>query len=233
MVNKIKLSRVIHLIGLYRTVGYDDYSSTGPQPSGGAGRSICGPSPSSGPGIIVTAGMLRRFFLIVAAVTVLSCGPLWAQSHDAVEKATKDTLRQIDLQLELPRGVEPFRANFQLPQEVVWVALICAAALILYSFRDLIPFWRQQAANGWDTQAAESGEARLEQPAQALRAADELGREGRFVEAMHMLLIQSLADIRQYLGEQFADSLTSREILRGVRLPVDRHPCTTSSQASS
>jgi hypothetical protein len=165
--------------------------------------------------------MLRRSFLIVAAVAVLSGGPLWAQSDDAVEKATKDTLRQIDLQLELPRGVEPFRANLQLPQEVVWVALVCAAALILYSFRDLIPFWRQQAANGWDTQTAESGEALFEQSPQALRAADELGREGRFVEAMHMLLIQSLADIRQYLGEQFADSLTSREILRGVRLPVE------------
>jgi hypothetical protein len=165
--------------------------------------------------------MLRRSFLTVAAVAVLSCGPLWAQSHDAVEKATKDTLRQLDLQLELPRGVEPFRANFQLPQEVVWVALVCAAALILYSFRDLIPLWGGQTANAWDTQAAESGEALLEQPTQALRAADELGRDGRFVEAMHMLLIQSLADIRQYLGEQFADSLTSREILRGVRLPVE------------
>jgi hypothetical protein len=165
--------------------------------------------------------MLRRSFLIVAAVAVLSSSPLWAQSHDAVEKATKDTLRQLDLQLELPRGVEPFRAHIQLPQEVVWLALICAAALILYSFRDMIPLWHGQATNAWDQQATESGEALLEQPTQALRAADELGREGRFVEAMHMLLIQSLADIRQYLGEQFADSLTSREILRGVRLPVE------------
>lgn len=166
--------------------------------------------------------MLRRSFLIVAAVAVLSCGPLCAQNREAVEKATRDTLRQLDLQLELPRGVEPLRPhfNFQLPQEVVWMALVCAAALILYSFRDLIPFWRRQTANAWDTQAAAPGESRFEPPMQALRAADELGREGRFVEAMHMLLIQSLADIRQYLGEQFADSLTSREILRGVRLPV-------------
>jgi len=43
-------------------------------------------------------------------------------------------------------------------------------------------------------------------------------REGRFVEAMHALLLQSLADIRQQLDEQFADSLTSREILRGTKL---------------
>jgi hypothetical protein len=165
--------------------------------------------------------MLRRPFSIVAAVALLSGGPLWGQSHDAVEKATRDTVRQLDLQLDLPRGAEPFRPHFtfQLPQEVVWVALAGAAALILYSFRDLIPFWRRQSANGWDGHAAESGEAHLELPTEALRAADELERGGRFVEAMHMLLIQSLADIRQYLGEQFADSLTSREILRGVRLP--------------
>jgi hypothetical protein len=167
--------------------------------------------------------MLRRSLLIIiiAAVAVLPCGALWAQNHDAVEKATKDTLRQLDLQLELPRGVEPFRWNFnlRLPEEVVWVALACAAALVVYSFRDMIPIWRRHPANGWDPLATESSEALSDQPSQALRAADEMGREGRFVEAMHMLLLQSLADIRQHLGEQFADSLTSREILRGVRLP--------------
>jgi hypothetical protein len=52
----------------------------------------------------------------------------------------------------------------------------------------------------------------------ALSAADQLSRYGRFVEAMHMLLLQSLAEIRQRLGVQFADSLTSREILRGTTL---------------
>jgi hypothetical protein len=45
-----------------------------------------------------------------------------------------------------------------------------------------------------------------------------MSREGRFVEAMHFLLLQSLADIREQLRETFADSLTSREILRGARL---------------
>jgi hypothetical protein len=35
-----------------------------------------------------------------------------------------------------------------------------------------------------------------------------------------MLLLLSLSEIRRHLGEQFADSLTSREILRGARLPA-------------
>jgi len=33
-----------------------------------------------------------------------------------------------------------------------------------------------------------------------------------------VLLLQGLADIRRYLGEQHADSLTSREILRNTQL---------------
>ena len=37
---------------------------------------------------------------------------------------------------------------------------------------------------------------------------------------MHALLLQSLADVRQRLDEQFADSLTSREILRSTKLPA-------------
>jgi Domain of unknown function (DUF4129) len=54
----------------------------------------------------------------------------------------------------------------------------------------------------------------------ALTTADALSREGRFVEAIHLLLLQGLADIRQRLGLQFEDSLTSREILRRARLPA-------------
>jgi hypothetical protein len=49
-------------------------------------------------------------------------------------------------------------------------------------------------------------------------AADELAQQGRFVDAMHVLLLQGLADIRRHLDEQFADSLTSREILRSTKL---------------
>jgi hypothetical protein len=35
---------------------------------------------------------------------------------------------------------------------------------------------------------------------------------------MHLLLLHSLAEIRRQLGEKFADSLTSREIVRVAKL---------------
>jgi hypothetical protein len=49
--------------------------------------------------------------------------------------------------------------------------------------------------------------------------ADDLAREGRIVEAMHLLLLRSLAELRRSLDLRFADSLTSREILSRLRLP--------------
>jgi hypothetical protein len=52
-----------------------------------------------------------------------------------------------------------------------------------------------------------------------IEAADELAARGRFVEAMHLLLLHGLAHIRQRLDQQFSDSLTSREILYSTNLP--------------
>ena len=49
--------------------------------------------------------------------------------------------------------------------------------------------------------------------------ADDLARQGHYGEAMHVLLLKSLAEIRTRLGVSFAASLTSREIVRRVQLP--------------
>ena len=48
--------------------------------------------------------------------------------------------------------------------------------------------------------------------------ADDLARQGHYGEAMHLLLLKSLNEIRRQLGVSFAVSLTSREILRRLRL---------------
>jgi hypothetical protein len=48
--------------------------------------------------------------------------------------------------------------------------------------------------------------------------ADDLARAGRYAEAMHVLLLRSLAELRDKLKVTFADSLTSREILRRAPL---------------
>jgi hypothetical protein len=177
--------------------------------------------------------MLRRIAVIFAAVALLS-GPLRAQSPDNIERATrdsiqrldlqtdlvdkaaKDSIRSLDLQTEFPRQVEPVR--IPIPQELIWLALICAAALIAYSMRDSLMNLLRLPNAGWVDPADAPGAAAAASEADALAAADRLSRDGNFVEAMHVLLLHSLAEIRRQLGERFADSLTSREILRVARL---------------
>jgi hypothetical protein len=160
--------------------------------------------------------------------------PAHAQAAADAREAAADAIRRLDLQTELPHGVEPEVASFfswhlHLPPEIarllwdgIFCAAICAALYLLYLFLvhgrgDLFARWRR-SAKAVGTQAAGSAHG-LQASAEVMMTADELARQGRFVEAMHSLLLQSLADMRQRLDEQFADSLTSREILRSSRLP--------------
>jgi hypothetical protein len=143
-----------------------------------------------------------------------------APAPEAIESAVRDSFRQLNLQRDLPRDEpEASPRKLNIPIEALWLLAACILALILYAFRDMIPIWRLTGRRGWEKLAGEPGEIATPS-ADASLAADELGRQGHFVEAMHMLLLQSLAEIRRHLGEQFADSLTSREILRGARLPA-------------
>lgn len=50
-------------------------------------------------------------------------------------------------------------------------------------------------------------------------AADELAGLGNFTEAIHVLLLQSVSELRRQLELSIAESLTSREILHYVELP--------------
>jgi hypothetical protein len=159
-----------------------------------------------------------RFLAIPAALLAVSLifSPALAQSPDP-EKAAQASIRALDLQSELPHqhSIEPIKLH--LPQELVWLLLACGAAFVLYTMRDSLTFWRR--GDDWSEAGIDGQPGGPRSDADALASADELARQGRFVDAMHALLLQGLADIRRRLGIEFADSLTSREILRGARLP--------------
>lgn len=161
----------------------------------------------------------RRSRAVPAALLVASLlfGAASAQSPDP-EKAARDSIRAHDLQTELPHENKFEPIKIQLPPELVWVLLACGAAFVLYAMRDSL-VWRGRAGDDWGEAGPGGAAGGARSDADALAAADGLARQGRFVDAMHTLLLQSLADIRRRLGIEFADSLTSREILRGTRLP--------------
>src|SRR6266545_4937325 len=131
--------------------------------------------------------------LLIVAVAILS-GLLAAQTPQEVQKVAEQAIRRLDLQTVLPTGPEQPR------------------------FTNKLPIWRWGQDGTWTSDDVAPGDIQARTPAAVLGAADELAAAGRFVEAMHVLLLQGLAEIRQRLDEQFADSLTSREILRSTRL---------------
>jgi len=163
-------------------------------------------------------GRLRWIGLAGAAVLALSRGHVAAQSPQDVQQLADQAIRRLDLQTTFPVVPELPRL-FSLPAEVLWIVIGVAAAVMLYAFRDLIPMLRSPQGDDWMSEEAFGGGGKAGSPAAALGAADELAAAGRFVEAMHVLLLQGLAAIRAGLHEEFADSLTSREILRRARLP--------------
>jgi hypothetical protein len=156
--------------------------------------------------------------LLALTAPLVGVGRLAAQISQQAQQAADEAIRKLDLQTEFPREVELESLHFSLPPEVLWIVIAIALGILLYAFRDLIPVWRA-TAGAWTPEEGALAEASPGTQAVIIEAADELAARGRFVEAMHMLLLHGLAHIRQRLDQQFSDSLTSREILYSSNLP--------------
>ncbi len=150
----------------------------------------------------------------------MAAGP--AVAADAVRDAVPETIRKLDLQTAIPHAPEeeqPSSWEFAIPREAFWVLGALGAVMLAYILRDLLPGWKERDEEGWNLGGggpAGGGGVTL-----GLGDADALAAQGRFVEAMHVLLLFSLMEIRRRLKLDFADSLTSREIVRRAKLPED------------
>ncbi len=159
--------------------------------------------------------------LLAVSAPLVTAAPLAAQTPQQVQQAADQAIRRLDLQTELPRATEPLNLHFDLPPETLWVVVAIALGVLLYAFRDLIPVLRLGAGGTWAEDEIVPGATAPGDQAVVIGAADELAARGRFVEAMHVLLLHGLAHIRLRLDQQFSDSLTSREILSSTNLPGD------------
>jgi len=159
----------------------------------------------------------------VAAALAMVLWPvhrLAAQTSEEVRAAADRSIRRLGLQTEFPRSPEPFNFHLDLPPWTPWAVIALAVAILLYTFRDQI---MALLTGSTQTLAEQGGEISAPTPgneAFVLEAADELAAAGRFVEAMHVLLLQGLGYVRQRLNQQLSDSLTSREILYSTNLPA-------------
>jgi hypothetical protein len=165
--------------------------------------------------------LTRSIARTVAAGAVLAgTGASSAVRADPVGDAAASAIRRLDLQAAFPHasGREPEFWSLELPDQIWWLLAAGLVGVMIYLLRDMLPGWRRAGAEEWRYDAAGPG-AGSRTAADSLAAADDLAAQGRIVEAMHVLLLFSLTEIRRRLSVEFADSLTSREIVRSARLP--------------
>jgi hypothetical protein len=95
------------------------------------------------------------------------------------------------------------------------VLILCAAVLAFTGLR-----LRRGGADPWDTRVAEADGATAHAQAN-LQRAETLAAAGLYMEAMHELLLQCVADVRAARTFRLDESLTSREILHRATLPPE------------
>ena len=93
---------------------------------------------------------------------------------------------------------------------VLFLGLVLADALRSRGRRDP----HSLAAAGDDAAESQRAAARA-----SLLGADELAAAGRYTEAIHQLLADAVTMLRRRAGAELSDALTSREIVRALRLP--------------
>ena len=105
-------------------------------------------------------------------------------------------------------------------QLLLWATIAVGLGLgAFWLARELSGYAGDEPARGADGEAeARAGPDRavIDRP---LGDADELARQGRFGEAVHVLLLRTLQELAGRLPERLPSSLTSREILERVRMP--------------
>ena len=157
-----------------------------------------------------------------------------AGAADRVAAAHQALLREPGLQFEFEAEPPPpelpdwlraffeFLSGFQPVFEVLfWAAIALLVGLILYFLaRELLRYYRKEASGG---KAADDVIPDWRPPVARARAllsdADHLAAEGRYAEAIHLLLFRSIEEIDAKRPHAVKPAFTSRDILDLQALP--------------
>ena len=188
--------------------------------------------------------LFRRFLLPIAlAATVFASGlaadgPATAQQgfheleevHDSRDAVLSDGRYQTDKpETEVKPETEPLRIPPWLVKTILWTLGAVVAGLVLFFLfnlafdllRDRTAFKRRREGRLDDPAKIETPVVARDREAEklTLSEADQLAAEGRFSEAIHLLLLVAMARLRRELGPRVAPALTSREVLRLTPIP--------------
>jgi hypothetical protein len=175
--------------------------------------------------------------LLAVLLLVLSAAPVFAQAgaYDAedVSRSRDRVLADSRYQTERPEPeqkpqIEPFTIPPWLAKTIFWAVIVGVAAVVLFFLfnlaldylRDRTAFKRNRDRPAEVIQRVETppAERRRADPG-TLAEADRLAAEGRFGEAIHLLLLVAMARLHRELGPRVAPAMTGREVLRLPALP--------------
>jgi hypothetical protein len=180
---------------------------------------------------------------LIGAVLLLAWLGLLSDVGPAVAEAAPDAVRQAiervygsgDYQTEMPQEQpRPVWEPLQIPEIVkdilrilFWTLLIVGGLLLLFFLVTALPSLQERLKRRAAEQAPSSvgpiaTDADRERLDLALGEADRLARQGAFGEALHLLLLYCLNEMRRRFGLGLPPSLTSREILGLSVLPEIR-----------
>jgi hypothetical protein len=107
---------------------------------------------------------------------------------------------------------------------LVWGAIaVGAVLLVLLIVRELLRHRRDRIAKDQPAVAEEAVAPAVAALHRPLDDADQLAREGRFAEAIHVLLLRTFEELARAAEVKIAPSLTSREILARIPLRAGAH----------
>ncbi len=169
----------------------------------------------------------------------LSSATIYAVDSAAARDALSTSVRSLNLQTKIPEPVEKKREEAvrekpersksnrrefdfspdSLARILMWVAIAVFAAVVVMTILDNLKFGKR--FNDPDGEGLAADISPQETQIRMVKAHDEAesyADAGNYAEAMHILLLQSLAEMRRRLDMSIASSLTSREIYARVAL---------------
>ncbi|MCG8361076.1 MAG: hypothetical protein MI920_36430 [Kiloniellales bacterium] len=180
---------------------------------------------------------VRRAALVLAlwvSIAVAGAVPaVRAASDVAVRAAVEEVFADSAIQTEIPQARGVVRAEVRPPLQapdglsevarfLFWVLVLAGAGLVVFFIAQALPEslrLRRKAASEAEERREAVNDGALSSLEDALRQADRLAKEGRAGEAVHLLLLASLALLRQRVEPEPPLSWTSREVLRAISLP--------------
>lgn len=181
--------------------------------------------------LIFVSGLL---FAMIAFLPLAQAAPTDAEIREAVEAVLSDGR----FQTELPGDAEPAEAEnapsgwrFELPdglsglaRMLMWMLIGAGGVLVVIFVANELASLRRRSpgAAQWTEEAIAKAERHAADPTSrtSLEEADRLARQGQYAEALHMLLLDCIAQLRRLRFDSLiAPSMTSRELTRRLSLP--------------